>query len=288
MGCGFEHQLASIARALGADGAPAPASNAGFLRPDAQLAIIVLSNEDDCSAPANTQLYSLNGGQQNLANQLGPIANYRCNQFGHLCVDPSPAAAACLTEPPLQPPRDVQATASGVDAEPDRLPVRRQQRPAHPGQGPGERHQGAQGRPRQSDRRRGDRRAPDPVHGRLGSRAGRPEHATRRALASGGAFVRPGREATTSIRGRPNPRPTAASAIRRSGSRSGCRRSARTACWPRSATATTGTRSAPSRARSALTCQAEAESTRVPSQAQRTPARSPSARKPWAPGRAMD
>ena len=113
-GCGFENQLASVARALGADGSPAPATNAGFLRPDAQLAIIVLSNEDDCSAPANTQLYSLNGGQQNLENPLGPIANYRCNQFGHLCVDPSPAAAACLTQPPLQPPHDVQVTASGV------------------------------------------------------------------------------------------------------------------------------------------------------------------------------
>jgi hypothetical protein len=56
-GCGFENQLASISRALGADGKPAPSTNAGFLRPDAQLAIVVLSNEDDCSAPANTTLY---------------------------------------------------------------------------------------------------------------------------------------------------------------------------------------------------------------------------------------
>lgn len=112
-GCGFEHQLASISRALGADGLPAPSSNAGFLRPDAQLAIIVLSNEDDCSAPANTELYSLNGGQQNIANPLGPIGNYRCNQFGHLCVDPAAAGSTCLTEPPLQPPADVQGTASG-------------------------------------------------------------------------------------------------------------------------------------------------------------------------------
>jgi len=112
-GCGFENQLASISRALGADGSPAPASNAGFLRPDAQLAIIVLSNEDDCSAPANTVLYSLNGGLQNISNPLGPIANYRCNQFGHLCVDPAASGATCLTEPPLHPPADAQMTASG-------------------------------------------------------------------------------------------------------------------------------------------------------------------------------
>ena len=109
-GCGFEHQLASISRALGADNSPAPAQNAGFLRPDAQLAIIVLSNEDDCSAPATTTLYSLNGAEQNIANPLGPIANYRCNEFGHLCVDPAAAGSTCLMEPPLKAPADAQGT----------------------------------------------------------------------------------------------------------------------------------------------------------------------------------
>ena len=39
-----------ILRALGADGRAAPAENQGFLRPDAYLAIIMLTNEDDCSA----------------------------------------------------------------------------------------------------------------------------------------------------------------------------------------------------------------------------------------------
>ena len=76
-GCGFEHQLASIDRALGADGSPAPSTNTGFLRPDAYLGIVILTNEDDCSATPPTPLYSLNGGQQNIANPLGPIANYR-------------------------------------------------------------------------------------------------------------------------------------------------------------------------------------------------------------------
>ena len=56
-GCGFEHQLASIDRALGADGlGPAPSTNANFLRPNAYLVIMMLTNEDDCSAPANTEL----------------------------------------------------------------------------------------------------------------------------------------------------------------------------------------------------------------------------------------
>jgi hypothetical protein len=107
-GCGFENQLASISRALGADGTSAPSSNAGFLRPDAQLAIIVLSNEDDCSAPASTSLYSLDGYQQNISNPMGPIANYRCNEYGHLCVDPAAGGQACVTAPPLNPPAHAQ------------------------------------------------------------------------------------------------------------------------------------------------------------------------------------
>jgi hypothetical protein len=50
------------------------------LRDDAELAIVLLTNEDDCSAPATTQLYSMNVGgsnRQNIANALGPIANDR-------------------------------------------------------------------------------------------------------------------------------------------------------------------------------------------------------------------
>ena len=111
-GCGFEHQIASVARALGADGAPAPAQNTGFLRDDAELAIVLLTNEDDCSAPPNTTLYSLNGGQQNVANPLGPIANYRCNQFGHLCTDPASGTPTALIPPPLNAPSDAQGTAT--------------------------------------------------------------------------------------------------------------------------------------------------------------------------------
>src|SRR3954468_13932287 len=43
-GCGFEHQFASILRSLGADGrGAAPAENQGFLRPEAYLAIVMLT-----------------------------------------------------------------------------------------------------------------------------------------------------------------------------------------------------------------------------------------------------
>ena len=108
-GCGFGHQLGSIARALGADGAPAPARNAGFLRPEADLAIIILSDADDCSAPPTTDLYSLNGGKNNVKNALGPMAHYRCNEFGHWCVDPSGDPQTSI-QPPVTPPTDAQGT----------------------------------------------------------------------------------------------------------------------------------------------------------------------------------
>jgi len=115
-GCGFEHQLGSIDRALGADGlGPAPPANFGFLRPNAYLVIFILTNEDDCSAPPNTTIYSLNGFQQNISNPDGPIANYRCNggpRGGHLCRDLHAADPTALIVPPLAPPTDAQGTST--------------------------------------------------------------------------------------------------------------------------------------------------------------------------------
>ena len=108
-GCGFEHQLASIDRALGADGlGPVPSTNAGFLRADAYLGIVMLTNEDDCSAPTDTTIYSENGYSESLTNPDGPIADYRCNggpRGGHLCKDPKSTSGAYAT-PPVTPPSD--------------------------------------------------------------------------------------------------------------------------------------------------------------------------------------
>jgi hypothetical protein len=110
-GCGFEHQLASIDRALGADGlGPPPSQNTGFLRPDAYLGIVMLTNEDDCSAPADTTIYSLNGSPQSITNPDGPIGNYRCNggpRGGHLCQDLNAGSPNMgYATPPLTPPPD--------------------------------------------------------------------------------------------------------------------------------------------------------------------------------------
>jgi hypothetical protein len=118
-GCGFEHQLAAIDRALGADGSPPPSENANFLRPEAYLGIVMLTNEDDCSAPSDTTIYAENGHQQNIMNPDGPVANYRCNggpRGGHLCQDPASANPTAYATPPLVPPADASGT-------PTRLPL---------------------------------------------------------------------------------------------------------------------------------------------------------------------
>jgi hypothetical protein len=83
-GCGFQHQLTAITRALGADGMPPPPENRGFLRPDAYLYIVIVTNEDDCSAPPGSSLFDDNAGTS-IDSPFGLLSNYRCNEFGHLC-----------------------------------------------------------------------------------------------------------------------------------------------------------------------------------------------------------
>jgi hypothetical protein len=84
-GCAFTHPLEAALRALGADGARAPAENTNFLRDDAFLQVVVLSVEDDCSAPPNSDLFDVN-------DALGPRTTYRCSRFGHLCKGKQPPA----------------------------------------------------------------------------------------------------------------------------------------------------------------------------------------------------
>src|SRR5262249_8144002 len=87
-GCGFEHQLASVLRALGADGVAPPAQNNGFLRPDAYLQVVLVTNEDDCSAPPDSDLFD--SSSMTVTDPLGPMQSYRCNEFGHLCSGQKP------------------------------------------------------------------------------------------------------------------------------------------------------------------------------------------------------
>lgn len=74
-GCGFEQPLESLRRALDDNW-----FNQGFLREDAKLAIIFLTNEDDCSA-SGPELFSRD------TQDLGRLGSFRCFAQGVYCPD---------------------------------------------------------------------------------------------------------------------------------------------------------------------------------------------------------
>jgi len=115
-GCGFEHQLASVARALGADGSPPPLENSNFLRPDAFLLIVLVTNEDDCSAPPGSPLFDPTSAT--LASMYGPTQNFLCNEWGHLCSLGGAPPARPSRYAPTGSPTDVvtYSPAGGPDA----------------------------------------------------------------------------------------------------------------------------------------------------------------------------
>lgn len=82
-GCGFEQHLEAIYAALNPNPDTRVPENAGFLREDAYLAIVILANEDDCSVPATSSLFDTN--QTMNRDPLGGLQSFRCNRFGHLC-----------------------------------------------------------------------------------------------------------------------------------------------------------------------------------------------------------
>ena len=71
-GCGFEQHLSAIRRAL------TNPTNAGFLRDQANLAVIILADEDDCSLSHNAMI-------DPTRVTLGPLASYRCTHWGVTC-----------------------------------------------------------------------------------------------------------------------------------------------------------------------------------------------------------
>lgn len=78
-GCGIEQHLEAVKRAL--DHNPA---NAGFLRPDAYLAVILVADEDDCSLAKST-LFDGNIGDP----AYGDIVNFKCTHEGVECDTPN-------------------------------------------------------------------------------------------------------------------------------------------------------------------------------------------------------
>ncbi|CAN5767798.1 hypothetical protein BH11MYX3_BH11MYX3_06830 [soil metagenome] len=78
-GCGIEQHLEAVKRAL--DNNPA---NAGFLRPNAYLAVILVADEDDCSLAKST-LFDGNANDP----AYGDRVNFKCTHEGIECDSPN-------------------------------------------------------------------------------------------------------------------------------------------------------------------------------------------------------
>jgi hypothetical protein len=75
-GCGFEHQLESVYSALKNN-----QQNAGFIRPDALLTVVFVTNEDDGSAASNAVFYE----ERADTNVYGAYDTYRQSRFAVEC-----------------------------------------------------------------------------------------------------------------------------------------------------------------------------------------------------------
>ena len=67
--------------------------NAGFLRQDAYLGIVFITNEDDCSAQ-NPGVFTNQSTDFFMSSRLGPPGNFRCAEFGYLCGGARPSRNA--------------------------------------------------------------------------------------------------------------------------------------------------------------------------------------------------
>jgi hypothetical protein len=94
MGCGYEHHLLSMYFSL--DGKTNPDRNAGFLRDDAYLGVVVIADEDDCSGSPTANFFD--------GTVPGQSGSLRCALKGHKCngqdVPPMPFETNLFTPSP--------------------------------------------------------------------------------------------------------------------------------------------------------------------------------------------
>ncbi len=88
-GCGMEHQLESVMEALQPKMLAPGAPNSGFLRDAAVLVVVFVTDEDDCSAPPDTDLFAqdthpLKSGKKAF-DELGYFHSFRCTEWGIKC-----------------------------------------------------------------------------------------------------------------------------------------------------------------------------------------------------------
>jgi hypothetical protein len=96
-GCGYEAQLASVRRALERGSDATDPANGGFLRDGSLLALLLLTDEDDCSLPADSRLGDTSGGTD-FGSPLGPLTSFRCVERGLSCGGARPHRSAGALE----------------------------------------------------------------------------------------------------------------------------------------------------------------------------------------------
>jgi hypothetical protein len=92
-GCGFEQPLEAMKRAL--DGSNP--GNAGFLREDALLAVVLVGDEDDCSV-ADASLFDSDPSLDGISSALGSLTSFRCFDFGVQCEGDEPRTPGVKAE----------------------------------------------------------------------------------------------------------------------------------------------------------------------------------------------
>jgi hypothetical protein len=126
-GCGFESHLESVRAALGDDrgdpahgipARPVPANNVGFLRADAFLAVISITNEGECSVPPDSVLFDPDAA---VVPTLGPLQT-RCLSHTDRC-DGRPVLAAVQAGQPAGPFQTCVADDDAFAADPKRAAI---------------------------------------------------------------------------------------------------------------------------------------------------------------------
>jgi len=120
-GCGFESHLESTYKALAASKSPNSKNNFGFLREDAHLAIIILSDETDCSSnPDFTEIFTTNKAFWfDPAIDVAPSSSM-CWKAGVACDGAAPIYSACNAEN-----FDIDASPGAADEAAVLWPVRK-------------------------------------------------------------------------------------------------------------------------------------------------------------------
>lgn len=97
-GCGFESHLESMFRALAGSKAPSDGPNAGFVRDTAALAVVMVSDETDCSFdPDHDEIFTVNKVFWEDPQAAAPTSAM-CWRAGVRCVGAGPTFETCVAE----------------------------------------------------------------------------------------------------------------------------------------------------------------------------------------------